>query len=135
MLVWSNLLCAGVNSFQTTFFWIDTYWIAVTRPVVGNDALPSLRKHGYNTVLGVPSAAEVAQALGAILRDELPVAIEPIVARVVWIRLDRGNVRVGLALVGAMAGAVGRLAATAGAGRRHTAGIRFWAVKDPFLAR
>jgi hypothetical protein len=67
----------------------------------------------------------VAQALHAILRDELPAAIKPIVARVVRIHLDSGDVRGGLAdLVGAMAGAVGRLDAIAGAGRRQTARIR-----------
>jgi hypothetical protein len=48
----------------------------------------------------------VAQALRAILRDEVPAAIEPIVASVVRIQWDRGNFRVGLALVGATAGAV-----------------------------
>jgi hypothetical protein len=70
--------------------------------------LTSLRKYGYYAAPGVPTATEVAQALRAILRDEVPAVIEPIVARVVRIHLDRGNVRVGLALVGAMAGAVRR---------------------------
>jgi hypothetical protein len=88
---------------------------------VGKDALPSLRKFGYYTAPGVPTATEVAQALRAMLRDELPAAIEPIVASVVRIHLDRGDVRVGLALVGELAGAVVR---------RQTARIRFWAAKE-----
>jgi hypothetical protein len=43
--------------------------------------LPSLRKYRYDAAPGVPTATEVGQALRSILRDEVPAAIEPIVAR------------------------------------------------------
>jgi hypothetical protein len=68
--------------------------------------LTLLRTHGFFTAPVVPATAEVAQALRALLRDDVPAAIEPIVAGVVRTQLGRGNVRVGLARVGALAGAV-----------------------------